>query len=67
MLAIVTKRPHSLEREMHFKQNRNCCEGVLCGDSDDLGDLYPSLHLPVETDVEAVTQGLRGVAGGRGQ
>lgn len=29
--AIVTERSHSLELEMHFKQNGDCCEEVCVG------------------------------------
>lgn len=43
MLAIVTKRPHSLDTEIRLEQSNNSCEGNALGDGEGSRDLYPIL------------------------
>lgn len=60
MLAIVTKRPHSLDTEIRLEQSNNSCEGDALGDGEGSRDLYPILStgffLHVGADMQAVRQ-----------
>lgn len=47
MLAVVMKRPHSLETEMRFEQSKDFWEREVFGDGEGFRDSYPILSTGV--------------------